>query len=121
MGGLAADFSATSQPQLQQGEVVAKENLQYPNRKFQGGRVVGCSIDEIAAAPARLRASGSGLAPEQLDTPRAYCERCRSAFRGDGDRDSARMPITIPRGSRSPFRREADQFSAVLGMGKRRT
>jgi hypothetical protein len=26
----------------------------------------------------------------------AYSERCRSAFRGDGDRDSERMPITIP-------------------------
>jgi len=27
----------------------------------------------------------------------AYSERCRSAFRGDGDRDSKLMPITIPR------------------------
>jgi len=27
----------------------------------------------------------------------AYSERWRSAFRGDGDRDSERMPITIPR------------------------
>jgi len=27
----------------------------------------------------------------------AYSERCRSAFRSDGDRDSERMPITIPR------------------------
>jgi hypothetical protein len=27
----------------------------------------------------------------------AYSERCRSAFRGDGDRDSEMMPITIPR------------------------
>jgi len=27
----------------------------------------------------------------------AYSERCRSAFRGDGDRDSELMPITIPR------------------------
>ena len=47
---------------------------------------------------------------------RAYSERCRSAFRGDGDRDSEVMPITIPRGWRSLFRREADQFSADLGM-----
>ena len=28
---------------------------------------------------------------------RAYSERCRSPFRGDGDRDSELMPITIPR------------------------
>jgi hypothetical protein len=27
----------------------------------------------------------------------AYSERCRSPFRGDGDRDSELMPITIPR------------------------
>jgi hypothetical protein len=27
----------------------------------------------------------------------AYSERWRSAFRGDGDHDSERMPITIPR------------------------
>jgi predicted nucleic acid-binding protein len=27
---------------------------------------------------------------------RAYSERCRSAFRGDGDHDSELMPITIP-------------------------
>jgi hypothetical protein len=27
----------------------------------------------------------------------AYSERCRSAFRGDGDRDSELMPIAIPR------------------------
>jgi hypothetical protein len=27
----------------------------------------------------------------------AYSGRCRSAFRGDGDRDSELMPITIPR------------------------
>jgi hypothetical protein len=27
----------------------------------------------------------------------AYSERCRSAFRGDGDRDFELMPITIPR------------------------
>ena len=33
-------------------------------------------------------------ASHQVD---AYSERCRSAFRGDGDRDSELMPITIPR------------------------
>jgi hypothetical protein len=27
----------------------------------------------------------------------AYSERCRSAFRRDGDRDSELMPITIPK------------------------
>ncbi len=27
----------------------------------------------------------------------AYSERCRSAFRGDGDRDSELMAIAIPR------------------------
>jgi len=30
------------------------------------------------------------------DSERADSERCRSAFRGDGDRDSELMPITIP-------------------------
>ena len=28
---------------------------------------------------------------------RAYSERCRSAFRTDGDHDSKLMPITIPK------------------------
>jgi hypothetical protein len=28
---------------------------------------------------------------------RAYSERCRSAFRSDGDHDSKLMPITIPK------------------------
>src|SRR6267154_1977262 len=33
----------------------------------------------------------------KISLPIAYSERCRSAFRGDGDRDSELMPITIPR------------------------
>jgi hypothetical protein len=33
----------------------------------------------------------------QTDLLRADSGRCRSAFRGDGDRHSELMPITIPR------------------------
>jgi integrase len=47
----------------------------------------------------------SGVVPFGLYTLRhtcitrraAYSGRCRSPFRGDGDRDSELMPITIPR------------------------
>jgi len=35
--------------------------------------------------------------PTRETKPSAYSERCRSPFRGDGDRDSELMPITIPR------------------------
>ena len=38
-------------------------------------------------------AAGSDFSPGPFD---AYSERCRSAFRGDGDRDSELMPIAIP-------------------------
>jgi hypothetical protein len=39
--------------------------------------------------------AGHDSAP--IDVVLAYSERCRSAFRSDGDRDSERMPIAIPR------------------------
>jgi uncharacterized damage-inducible protein DinB len=45
------------------------EDLQYPIGKFQGGADIRRSIDEIAIAPAQLRAAVEGLSPEQLDTP----------------------------------------------------
>jgi hypothetical protein len=32
-----------------------------------------------------------------VEVGRAYSERCRSAFRTDGDHDSKLMPITIPK------------------------
>jgi hypothetical protein len=34
---------------------------------------------------------------QKMQEPVAYSERWRSAFRGDGDRDSEMMSITIPR------------------------
>ena len=37
------------------------------------------------------------LTPHVRTGSGAYSERCRSAFRGDGDRDSELMPIAIPR------------------------
>src|ERR1017187_8536927 len=48
--------------------------------------------------------------PPQRRAHHAYSERWRSAFRGDGDRDSELMPIAIPRLWRSRFRRDADHF-----------
>src|SRR5438034_10845466 len=45
------------------------QDLQFPIGKYQAGGDVGRCIDEIAAAPAQLRAAVEGLSPEQLDTP----------------------------------------------------
>jgi YVTN family beta-propeller protein len=38
-----------------------------------------------------------GISKSRFWARSAYSERCRSAFRGDGDRDSELMPIAIPR------------------------
>ena len=57
---------------------------------FAGAGVVASSALAFLAAVHRfLCAAATRL--------RAYSERCRSPFRGDGDRDSELMPITIPR------------------------
>ena len=45
------------------------EDLSYPIGKFQGNGDVRQWIDEIAAAPAQLRAAVKNLSPEQFDTP----------------------------------------------------
>src|SRR6266478_4028861 len=45
------------------------EDLHYPIGKFQGGADLRRSIDEIAAAPAQLRAVVEGLSLQQLYTP----------------------------------------------------
>src|SRR5438094_2879578 len=45
------------------------QDLQFPIGKYRPGGDVGRCIDEIAAAPAQLRAAVAGLSPEQLDTP----------------------------------------------------
>jgi DinB superfamily len=50
------------------------EDLQYPIGKFEWGGSASEEqlrqwVDEIAAAPAQLRAAVDGLSPEQLDTP----------------------------------------------------
>src|SRR5215510_14686046 len=45
------------------------EDLSYPIGKYRAAGDVRQWIDEIAAAPARLRAAVQGLSPEQLDTP----------------------------------------------------
>jgi hypothetical protein len=44
------------------------EDLQYPIGRYKAGSDLARSIDEIAAAPAQLRAAVAGLTPEQLDT-----------------------------------------------------
>jgi hypothetical protein len=56
------------------------------------------SYEEIANY-LRTRSGGDprDLYRAQFLTQDAYSERCRSAFRVDGDRDSELMPITIPR------------------------
>jgi DinB family protein len=47
------------------------EDLRYPVGKFewQGDIQLGQWVDDIAAAPAQLRAAVSGLSAEQIDTP----------------------------------------------------
>jgi uncharacterized damage-inducible protein DinB len=49
-------------------------DLQYPIGRFKlegppTPQEIGRAIDEIAQAPAKLRAAAEGLSPEQLDTP----------------------------------------------------
>jgi hypothetical protein len=53
--------------------------------RLPDGRIAGAIIEDYAG--------DTGAVTSLL----AYSERCRSAFRGDGDRDSELMPITIPR------------------------
>jgi hypothetical protein len=43
-----------------------------------------------------MPADGAAFVASKIDAIAAYSEPCRSAFRGDGDRDSDLMPITIP-------------------------
>jgi hypothetical protein len=45
----------------------------------------------------KVAAQGFAFTPPNETLQGAYSERWRSAFRGDGDHDSERMPITIPR------------------------
>ncbi len=45
------------------------DDLRYPIGKFDGEGELRQWIDEIAAAPAQLRAAVQGLSPQQLDTP----------------------------------------------------
>lgn len=50
------------------------DDPRYPVGKFRSPKIItaedrGVWMDEIAAAPARLRAAVTGLAPDQLDTP----------------------------------------------------
>jgi hypothetical protein len=50
------------------------EDLQYPIGKFEWGgsaseKQLRQWVDEIAAAPAQLRAAVDGLSPQQIDTP----------------------------------------------------
>ena len=58
------------------------------------------TTDTLPSGNYREVASGPPwLSPTFVFVPRlgAYSERWRSAFRGDGDRDSELMPIAIPR------------------------
>jgi DNA-binding IclR family transcriptional regulator len=69
------------------GEVIAALGMSMPADRF--------TAELEALLPDRIKASA-----EQATTAMelaAYSERCRSAFRGDGDRDSELMPITVPR------------------------
>jgi hypothetical protein len=59
-------------------------------------------VDEAILEPSAFPLKGSSKLTITMRLPNnvnlaAYSERCRSPFRGDGDRDSELMPITIPR------------------------
>jgi len=70
------------------------------------GRGFLCLADVVAQSrvkrqpvdqPTISRRCPIALLPDLRCIFAAYSERCRSPFRGDGDRDSELMPITIPR------------------------
>ena len=56
----------------------------------------GAADDLVKRVVSALAANDQPALSKLGIDPSAYSERCRSAFRGDGDRDSELMPITIP-------------------------